>query len=92
MKRAPDQRTVTIGDKSYGALWAQWLAQTTVDESRIETEEGWKSTLQIAKEMGVHRLTAEHHLKAALAAGRMERIVARAPGSRQRANYWRPKA
>lgn len=92
MKRAPDQRTVTIGDKSYGALWAQFVAQASVDESRVETEEGWRSTTEIATEMGINRSTAEHHLKAAVSAGRMERITARVRGGRQRANYWRPKA
>ena len=87
---APDQRSVTIGTQSFDAMWGEFIARNSCSTEVLRPEDGWRTTQQIAQQMGVTKTTADHHLANALASGKMERRLSRSNG--RRAYFWRPCA
>jgi hypothetical protein len=87
--KKPDQKTVTIGDKSFDAMWADFLTRNSCPSEVLRAEDGWRTTAEIAVQMGVTKTTAEYHLQNALTNGSMERRVGRSE-NHKRAYFWRP--
>lgn len=82
--------TVTVGKKPSSALWADFIACAKTEAQHLSAEDGWRTTLDLAEEVGVARITMEKRLATEVREGRMERILGRSRHNNQRTYYYRP--
>lgn len=86
----PDQKSITVGSKSYDAMWAainKSQAEQTPPPDAISSHE-------FARRFGLSRQCAEHRLSAAVRSGELETDVFRVNhgnGARLCRHYWPAK-
>ena len=83
----PDNRTVTIGARSWESLWADALKPRTSEQRPAGA--GWKSTQELMRELKLTRIGVRCRMDSLILRGRIERTTGRSP-SGQRVAFYRP--
>ena len=85
-----DQATVTIGTKSWDALWTAAIPARRLTDAEL-AKDGWKTVAQIAELWGVFRAGCLGRLNRLIEDGSFERMEAGIGPTQRRGYVYRPK-